>query len=58
MSNINSSGHPYMTLPLTRVCFFDSRFSFLSGLVNKDKLNDILYVFDAKTKEELIEKNK
>jgi hypothetical protein len=44
-----------IALPLTRDYFWDSQFSFLAGLVYKDKLNDILYVFDVKTKEELIE---
>jgi hypothetical protein len=44
-----------ITIPITRVYFWDSQFSFLNGLVYKDKLNDILYVFGVKTKEELIE---
>jgi hypothetical protein len=44
-----------ITSPLTIGYFWDSPFSFLSCLAYKDKLNDILYIFDAKTKEELIE---
>jgi hypothetical protein len=44
-----------ITSPLTMGYFWESRFSFLSGLAYKDKLNTILHIFNAKTKEELIE---
>jgi hypothetical protein len=44
-----------IALPLTMIYFWDSQFSVLNGLAYKDKLNNILHVFDAETKEELIE---